>query len=50
MILETEYESVGQDSFEPKILPRVKLPCPGYPSFKTLGVIDLKTDHVYVRE
>ena len=48
--VETEYENVGQTAFSPKILPRVKLPSPGYPSFKTLGVIELKYDSVYVQK
>lgn len=48
--VETEYENVGQTAFAPKILPKVKLPSPGYPSFKTLGVIELKYDSVYVQK
>jgi 5'-3' exonuclease len=40
-----EYENVGTKAFEPKILPGVKHPCPGYPSFKYLNVISLEPDH-----
>ena len=46
--IETEYEQVGTEAFVPKILPGVSLPSPGYPSFTTLGVIELKYDYVYV--
>ena len=50
LTLNSEYESVGSEAFSPKILPGVKLPSPGYPSFKTLGVIELKYDSVYVQK
>ena len=50
MTLVTEYESVGTQPFAPKILRGVQLPSPGYPSFKTLGVIELKYDYVYVQK
>lgn len=48
--LDTNYENVGTEAFSPKILPGVKLPSPGYPTFKTLGVIELKYDSVYVQK
>lgn len=48
LTLDTNYENVGTEAFAPKILPGVKLPSPGYPTFKTLGVIELKYNSVYV--
>ena len=50
LILETDYENVGTEAFAPRILPGVKLPSPGYPTFKTLGVIELRYDSVYVQK
>ena len=49
-MLNSEYESVGTDSFYPTILNGVQLPCPGYPSFKTLNIIDLEIDRVNVQK
>ena len=48
--INTEYENVGQTPFSPKILRNVRTPSPGYPTFKTLGVIELKYDGVYVKK
>lgn len=50
LTLDTNYENVGTEAFAPKILPGVKLPSPGYPTFKTLGVIELKYNSVYVQK
>ena len=50
LTLNTDYENVGTEAFSPKILPGVKLPSPGYPTFKTLGVIELKYESVYVQK
>jgi hypothetical protein len=43
-----EYENVGTKAFEPKILPGVKHPSPGYPSFKYLNVQSLEPEHKVV--
>ena len=48
--MNTEYENVGTDSFKAVILPGVELPCPGYPTFKTLNVIDLEVDRINVQK
>ena len=48
--IETDYENVGQTAFESRILKNVKLPSPGYPTFKTLGVIELHYESVYVKK
>jgi len=45
-----EYENVGTKAFEPKILPGVKHPSPGYPSFKYINVIELEPDHKFVQK
>lgn len=50
LTINAEYEKVGETSFVPKILRNVRTPCPGYPTFKTLGVIELKYEGVYVRK
>ena len=50
LMLNSEYESVGTDSFKPMLLKGVELPCPGYASFKTLNAIDLEVDRVTVQK
>lgn len=50
LTIDTNYENVGTEAFQPKILQGVKLPSPGYPTFKTLGVIELKYNSVYVQK
>ena len=50
MTLNSEYESVGTEAFKPEILKGVELPSPGYPTFKTLNVIDLEIDRVTVQK
>ncbi len=48
MQLVREYENVGTKAFEPKLLPGVKHPSPGYPSFKYLNVQTLEPEHKVV--
>jgi hypothetical protein len=48
--LVSEYERVGQISFESKLLKGVQHPCPGYPSFKYLGIQELMADHKVVQK
>ena len=43
-----EYENVGTMSFKSALLPGVKKPSPGYPSFEYLGIRELQNDHKLV--
>lgn len=40
-----DYEQVGSLNFQSKLLPRVSVPSPGYPSFKYLGITELEIDY-----
>ena len=43
-----EYENVGSLTFEARLLPHVRQPCPGYPSFKYLSCQDMEVANKYV--
>jgi hypothetical protein len=45
-----EYDNVGTKAFEPRLLPGVRHPSPGYPSFKYLNVIALEPEHKVVQK
>ena len=45
-----EYENVGTMCFKSALMPGVKKPMPGYPSFEWLGVQELEPDHKVVQK
>jgi len=45
-----EYENVGSMCFKSALMPGVKKPMPGYPSFEWLGVQELEPDHKVVQK